>query len=176
MLSIALFHWFSSGSNCKIDIMWPKLFLPSMLYAQLISFEIIKYPDLKLQSSMSVSGLDEIFFFWLWKSKSRVFSMKTISLSTILYSVCSNPVTKNHFHELFMWYAMFYRIHYKTLWSKDLCVFYLVYFPLLQKVVSCLRLMRINPFHLFRLLKWMMLTHVWILDSTPRLFQTYNLS
>ena len=114
MLSIALFHWFSSGSNCKIDIMWPKLFLPSMLYAQLISFEIIKYPDLKLQSSMSVSGLDEILFFWLWKSKSRVFSMKTISLSTILYSVCSNPVTKNHFHELFMWYAMFYRIHYKN--------------------------------------------------------------
>ena len=40
--------------------------------------------------------------------------MRTISLSTILLSVCSNPTTKNHFHELFKWYSMFYRLHYKN--------------------------------------------------------------
>ena len=93
MLSIALFHWISSGSCCKPDIMWIELLLPSRLYVQSISLEIKKYPGFKCQSSILVGCSVQILFFWLWKSIWRAFSISKISLSTILLSVCSNPIT-----------------------------------------------------------------------------------
>ena len=94
MLSIALFHWISSGSCCTTDIMWTELILPSRLYVQSISLEITKYPGIKCRSSTLVVCSVQIPFFWLWKSIWRAFSISTISLSTILLSVCSNPITK----------------------------------------------------------------------------------
>ena len=151
MLSIARFHWISSGSCCKTDIMWTELFLPSRLYVQSISLEIKKYPGFKCQSSILVDCSVQICFFWLWKSIRRAFSIRTISLSTILLSVCSNPITKNHFQSLFTKYVMkFNTLSKQTFWSKDFYIYYLLHFPLLQIIFSCLRSMRTNPVHLFR--------------------------
>ena len=151
MLSIALFHWISSGSCCTTDIMWTELILPSRLYVQSISLEIKKYPGFKCQSSILVGCSVQIPFFWLWKSIWRAFSTSTISLSTILRSVSSNPITKNHFQSLFTKYVMkLNTLSKQTFWSKDLYIYYLLHFPLLQIIFSCLRSMRTNPVHLFR--------------------------
>ena len=151
MLSIARSHWISSGSCCKTDIMWAKLFLPSRLNVQSISLKIKKCPGFKCQSSILVSCSVKILFFWLWKSIWRAFSTRTIASSTIWFSVCSNPITKeNHFQSLFTKYVMKSNtLSKQTFWSKDLYIYYLLHFPLLQIIFSCLRLMRTNPVHLF---------------------------
>ena len=122
MLSIARSHWISSGSCCKTDIMWAKLFLPSRLNVQSISLKIKKCPGFKCQSSILVSCSVKILFFWLWKSIWRAFSTRTIASSTIWFSVCSNPITKKITFNLYLQNMLWNRIPYQNkLFGQKIC-------------------------------------------------------